>query len=94
MRGRISRNCVPGSRSPIAITIKFRGSKKEPVLTYRVELSCDDFGEAYVALEQLRLRKGSSWVSLDRARYPRGPRLGAARSSGIVFLCKQRKRVN
>lgn len=60
MRGGFREIVSRGSCGPIAITIKFRGSKKEPVLTYRVELSCDDFGEAYVALEQLRLRKGSS----------------------------------
>lgn len=68
MRGGFREIVSRGSRSPIAVTIKFRGSKKEPVLTYRVELSCDDFGEAYVALEQLRLRKGSSgspWIVLD-----------------------------
>lgn len=68
MRGGFREIVSRGSCGPIAITIKFRGSKKEPVLTYRVELSCDDFGEAYVSLEQLRVRKGSSgspWIVLD-----------------------------
>lgn len=68
MRGGFREIVSRGSCGPIAITIKFRGSKKEPVLTYRVELSCDDFGEAYASLEQLRVRKGSSgspWIVLD-----------------------------
>ena len=56
-----------GTTGPIEIEIKFRRDTKAPLATYTLQIDERDDGRAYVALEQLKYRRGSTgkpWIFL------------------------------
>lgn len=62
-----SRNC----EGPIEIEIKFRKDTQSPLATYTLKID-EDNGRAYVALEQLRYRRGSKGQPWSFLKFERG----------------------